>query len=93
METTYSASDSLRTWVVLVILFLIGVAAVGLGLSRGLALTLIFAAAIVQAYVIIRYYMKMRSEDLIIWTLVLLPVATVIVLAFVLVPDIARHAH
>ena len=93
METTFSASDSIKTWLLLVVLFLVGVAAVAFGLSRDLALALIFAAAIAEAYVIGRYYMRLRSEDMLIWCLVLLPVATVIVLAFVLVPDIVRRSH
>jgi heme/copper-type cytochrome/quinol oxidase subunit 4 len=66
---------------------------VALGLPRSLALWIIFAAATAQAYVIGRYYMRLRSEDMLIWSLVLLPVATVIVLAFVLVPDIVRRSH
>ncbi len=93
MENTFSASDSLKTWVLLVVLFLVGVSAVAFGLSRDLALVLIFAAAISEACVIGRYYMRLRSEDMLIWLLVLLPVTTVIILAFVLVPDIVRRSH
>jgi len=94
MENTFSTADSLKTWVMLVVLFLVGVSAVALGLSRDLAFTLIFAAAIAEAYVIGRYYMRLRSEDMLIWSLVLLPVATVIVLAFVLIPDVViRRTH
>ena len=63
----------------------------GAGSASELALWVIFAAAIAEAYVIGRYYMRLRSEDVLIYTLVLLPVALVIVLAFVLVPDIVRH--
>ncbi len=93
MENTFSASDSIRTWVLLVVLFLVGVSAVAFGLPRELAFVLIFAAAIAEAYVIGRYYMRLRSEDVLIWSLVLLPVVTVVVLAFVLVPDIVRRGH
>ena len=90
-QTEFSASDSLKTWGLLVALLVVGVLAVALGLTRSLALWVIFGAAIVQAYVIGRYYMRLRSEDVLIYTLALLPVALVIVLAFVLVPDIVRH--
>lgn len=90
-QTEFSASDSLRTWRLLVALLLVGALAVALGLPRSLALWVIFGAATAQAYVIGRYYMRLRSEDVLIYTLALLPVATVIILAFVLAPDVAMH--
>jgi hypothetical protein len=90
-QTEFSVSDSLKTWGLLVVLLLVGALAVALGLSRSLALWVIFAAATAQAYVIGRYYMRLRSEDVLIYTLALLPVATVIILAFVLMPDVAMH--
>ena len=90
-QTDFSASDSLKTWGLLVILLLIGVLTVALGLTRSLALWVIFCVAAAQAYVIGRYYMRLRSEDVLIYTLALLPVATVIILAFVLTPDVAMH--
>jgi cytochrome c oxidase subunit IV len=89
-QTDFNASDSLKTWGLLVVLLLVGTLTVALGLLHALALWVIFAAAIAEAYVIARYYMRLRSEDVLIYTLVLLPVALVIVLAFVLVPDIVR---
>ncbi|HKN02261.1 MAG TPA: cytochrome C oxidase subunit IV family protein [Candidatus Binataceae bacterium] len=88
-QTEFSASDSLKTWGLLVALLLVGALAVALRLPRNLALWVIFGAAIAQAYVIGRYYMRLRSEDVLIYTLVLLPVALVIILAFVLTPDVA----
>ena len=90
-QTEFRASDSLKTWGLLVVLLLVGALAVALGLPRSLALWVIFAAAAAQAYVIGRYYMRLRSEDVLIYTLALLPVVTVIVLAFVLIPDIAMN--
>jgi len=88
-QTEYGASDSLRTWGWLVALLVVGALAVALGLPRSLALWVIFGAATAQVYVIGRYYMRLRSEDVLIYTLALLPVALVIILAFVLTPDIA----
>ena len=61
-QTDFSPSDSLKTWGLLVALLLVGTLAVALGLPRGLALWVIFAAAIAEAYVIGRYYMRLRSE-------------------------------
>ena len=60
-------------------------------MPRSLALWVIFAAAAAQAYVIGRYYMHLRSEDVMIYVLALFPVALVIILAFVLTPDVAMH--
>jgi len=88
-QTDFAATDPLKTWGLLVALLLVGV--VALGLSRDLALWVIFAAALAEAYIIGRNYMRLRSEDVLIYTLALLPVALVIILAFVLVPDVARH--
>jgi heme/copper-type cytochrome/quinol oxidase subunit 4 len=90
-ETKFDASDSLKTWGVLVALLLVGALVVALGLPRSLALWVIFLAAAAQAYVIGRYYMRLRSEDVLIYTLALLPVALVIVMAFVFTPDVAMH--
>lgn len=90
-QTNFTAADPLKTWGALVVLLVVGILAVALSLPRGLALWIIFAAAIAQAYVIGRYYMRLRSEDVLIYLLVLLPAALVIALAFVLVPDIVRH--
>jgi heme/copper-type cytochrome/quinol oxidase subunit 4 len=90
-QTEFSPSDSLKTWALLVILLLIGALTVALGLPRSLALWIIFAAAAAQAYVIGRYYMRLRSEDVMIYILALFPVAVVIILAFVLTPDVAMH--
>ena len=88
-QTDFTATNPLKTWGLLVALLLVGV--VALGLPRGLALWVIFAAAIAQVYIIGRNYMRLRSEDVMVYTLALLPVALVIILAFVLGPDIARH--
>ena len=90
-QTNSAAADPLKTWGLIVALLLVGILAVALGLPRGLALWVIFAAAIAEAYVIGRYYMRLRSEDVLIYLLALLPAALVIALAFMLVPDIVRR--
>ncbi len=90
-QTDFSASDSLKTWGLLVVLLLVGALTVALGLPRSMALWVIFGAVTAQVYVIGRYYMRLRSEDVLIYSLALLPVAAVIILAFVLTPDIAMH--
>jgi hypothetical protein len=90
-QAEFRASDSLKTWVILVALLVVGALTVALGLSRSLALWVIFLAATAQTYVIGRYYMRLRSEDVMIYLLALFPVALVIILAFVLTPDVAMH--
>jgi heme/copper-type cytochrome/quinol oxidase subunit 4 len=90
-QSEFSATGSLKTCGFLVALLLLGALTVALGLPRNLALWVIFGAAIAQAYLIGRYYMRLRSEDVLIYTLALLPVALVIVLAFVITPDVAMH--
>jgi hypothetical protein len=90
MQTGLTVMDSLRTYGALVALLLISVLAVGLGLPRSLALWIIFGTTIAEAYVIGRYYMRLRSEDVLVYVLALLPVALVITLAFILVPDIVH---
>lgn len=90
-QTDSAATDPLKTWGLLVALLLFGVLAVALGLPRGLALPVIFAAAIAEACIIGRSYMRLRSEDVLIYLLVLFPAVLVVALAFVLVPDIVEH--
>jgi hypothetical protein len=82
------ASDSLKTFGLLVLLSLAGVLAVASGLQRGVALWVIFGAATVQAIIIGRSYLRLRSEELLIYALALVPVALAIVLALVLAPDL-----
>jgi hypothetical protein len=90
-QTDFAATDPLKTWGLLVALLVVGILAVALGLPRGPALWVIFATAIAEAYVIGRYYMRLRSEDVLIYLLALFPAALVIALAFILVPDIVGH--
>jgi len=90
-QATSGASDALKTFGLLLGLLIIGVLTVALRLPGAPALVIIFAAAVVEAYIVGRRYMRLRSEDWIIYVLVLLPVATLIAFAFVLVPDIVQH--
>jgi hypothetical protein len=90
-RTDFATTDPRKTWGVLVALLVIGVLAVALGLPHSLAIWIIFAAALAEVYIIGRFYMRLRSEDVLIYALALLPVAIVIALAFVLVPDVVRH--
>lgn len=90
-QATSGTSDVLKTFGILVGLLIIGVLTVALRLPGGLALVIIFAAAVVEAYIVGRRYMRLRSEDALIYILALLPVAVLIAFAFSLVPDIVQH--
>ena len=90
-EAALSVADSLRTFAVLVCLLLVAVLAVALRLPEQPALVVIFAAAVSEAYIVGRRYMRLRSEDVMIYLLAVVPLAMVIVFAFVIVPDVVHH--
>jgi len=90
-EAALSVSDSLKTFGLLACLLIVGVLAVALRLPEQAALVVIFAAALSEAYIVGRRYMRLRSEDVLIYVLALLPLAVVIAFAFVIVPDIVQH--
>jgi hypothetical protein len=66
----------------------VGVLAVASGLQRGPALWVIFSAATIQAVIIGRSCMRLRSEEALIYALALVPVALTIALTLVLAPDL-----
>jgi hypothetical protein len=88
LQIEWKASDSLKTFGLLVILSLAGVFAVASGLQRGPALWIIFSAATVQAVIIGRSYMRLQSEEVLIYALALVPVALAIIFTLVLAPDL-----
>ena len=92
MEQSISGTpDVLKTFAILVVLLIVAVLTIALRLPGELALVIIFIAAIIEAYIVGRRYMRLRSEDPLIYILALLPVAMLIAFAFSLVPDIVRH--
>jgi caa(3)-type oxidase subunit IV len=88
-----SADDSrypsnVKIWVWLVALLAAGLLLVLLPLSRTTAVIFIFSIALVKAYLVVRHYMHMRSETLLISAIAGIPVILLIGMALALVPDI-----
>ena len=73
-------------WVWLLALVVAAVAAASL-LPKLQAMVLIFAAAIIKALLVARNYMHLKNERVIIYAIVLVPLAFVIILLFALFPD------
>ncbi|MBI1995334.1 MAG: cytochrome C oxidase subunit IV family protein [Deltaproteobacteria bacterium] len=73
-------------WVWLLALVVVSVAAVAV-LPKFQALLLIFAVAIVKAWLVARNYMHLKNERVIIYVIVLIPLTFVIILLFALFPD------
>lgn len=72
--------------------WLVGLLAVGLGASfvpgaRAVAVTLLFATALVKAFLVVAYYMHLRLEPRVIYAIAAVPVVFVVVLIVALVPD------
>ena len=92
MEQAVSGtSDVVKTFMILIGLLVLGVLTVVLRLPGELALGIIFAAAVVEAYIVGRRYMGLRSENALIYILALVPVLMLIGFAVSLVPDIVRR--
>ncbi len=88
-----SSSLYVEVWAALVLLLVAGLAIFVLPIPRALAVALIFTVAAVKAGLVIRNYMHLKHEHLLIYIIVLVPVVFMLGLALVLVPDIVfRHA-
>lgn len=76
-------------WFWLVGLLLASVGVSYLGISPGIALTLIFAMAAIKAVLVALHYMHLRFENLLIYAVAIIPLILFFVLWVVLYPDIA----
>jgi caa(3)-type oxidase subunit IV len=95
--TIDSASDDRRlyivVWVSLVVLLIVGLAIFTLPIPRELAVTLIFSVAAIKAALVLRNYMHLKHEHLLIYIIVLVPALFLLGFALALIPDIVyRHA-
>ena len=93
MTTHAPRSNYVAIWVWLVLLMAAGVAASFLPGARGLAVTVIFATAVAKALLVALHYMHLKLEPLVIYAIVLVPVAFVVVLGLTLLPDFSFHHH
>jgi caa(3)-type oxidase subunit IV len=80
-------------WVWLVLLMVAGVLASRLPLAHSAVVTLIFAIAAVKAGLVALYYMGLRFERGVIYAMALVPLALVVILTFLLLPDFVFHHH
>lgn len=76
-------------WVWLVVLLIVGVVVVALPIPKLAAVALVFAVASAKATMVVRNYMHLKAEHLLIFAIALVPVLFFIGLALVLLPDIA----
>lgn len=76
-------------WAWLVGLLAIGTAVVFLPIPKLAALLVVFAVAIVKAVLVIRNYMHLKAEHLMIYLIAAIPVLLILIMAITLLPDIA----
>ena len=78
----------LTIWVWLVVLLAVGVAVITLPLSKTAAVLLIFTVAAVKAGLVLRHYMHLRGQPLMVYAMLGIPVILAIALTLALIPDI-----
>ncbi|HVO22960.1 MAG TPA: cytochrome C oxidase subunit IV family protein [Candidatus Margulisiibacteriota bacterium] len=78
----------LTIWVWLLVLLAAGVALLAVP-SKTLAVVLIFTVASVKAFLVLRHYMHVRHQPLMVYALLAVPLLLAIALTIVLLPDIA----
>jgi len=78
----------LTIWVWLIVLLAAGVALLAVP-SKTLGVVLIFAVASVKAFLVLRHYMHVRHQPLMVYALLAVPLLLAIALTIVLLPDIA----
>lgn len=77
-------------WEWLVALLVLGLAVFVLPISRTAAALLVLGFALVKAGLVVRNYMHLKREHVLLYFLVAVPVTLVLILLVALVPDIAQ---
>lgn len=88
MSSTKPSVGYLTIWIWLMVLLAVGVALLAIP-SKTLAVFLIFAVASVKAFLVLRHYMHVRHQPLMIYLMLGVPLLLAIALTIVLLPDIA----
>jgi caa(3)-type oxidase subunit IV len=79
-------------WAWLVMLVALGVAVLAVPVSKTVAVLLIFGVAAVKATLVIRHYMHVRRQPLMVYAMLGIPVVLAIAMTLALLPDIGfRH--
>ncbi len=81
----------LEVWGWLIGLLILGTLVVFLPIPRVLALIAVFGIALVKAILVVRNYMHLKAEHLIIYLIAAIPVLLIVAMLFALMPDIAFH--
>lgn len=76
-------------WAWLVGLLVIGTIAVFLPIPKSAALFTVFAVAAIKAVLVIRNYMHLKAEHVVIYLIAAIPVLLIVMMAIALLPDIA----
>lgn len=85
---THSHSHYVRIWAWLIGLLILGLGVALLPFGKAMAIFLIFAVAVVKAALVVKNYMHLTSESLLIHAIAIVPVILLICMALALVPDI-----
>ncbi|MDO8433361.1 MAG: cytochrome C oxidase subunit IV family protein [Candidatus Binatus sp.] len=88
MTAENSDRSSVIIWIWLLVLLGAGMAVFKLPISRIPALVLIFGIATLKAALVLRNYMHLKSEQVLIYAIAFVPVLLAIGMALVLIPDI-----
>ena len=91
MESAENRRRYIAIWLCLVVLVGAGLWASALPVPKIAVLLLVFGIAVVKASMVMRDYMHLKFETLIIHLIALIPILLIIGLALVMIPDIARH--
>ncbi len=89
MDTAKPPVAYVTIWVWLVLLVGVGLAILVAPFSKVLSVVLIFAVATLKAALVLRHYMHVRAQPLMIYAMICVPVVLAIALTLVLLPDIA----
>jgi len=80
-----------KIWVILV--FLVGLGAAALLVpSKTLGVFLIFAVAVVKAVLVLRHYMHLVHQPVMVYALLAVPLLLAFIMVFILIPDIAMNS-
>ena len=89
MDTAKPPVAYVTIWVWLVLLVGVGLAILVAPFSKILSVVLIFAVATLKAVLVLRHYMHVRAQPLMIYAMICVPLVLAIALTLVLLPDIA----
>jgi caa(3)-type oxidase subunit IV len=92
LESAATRAHYIAIWRWLVVLVIAALVVTLLPIPKLAALVLVFGIALVKAVMVMRDYMHLKTETLIIHAIALIPILLFIGLALTLIPDIAlRH--